>query len=46
MIFDDLERAAKAWDDATALQKNIISACGIFWAVLLIEFCYFSPSQF
>ncbi len=45
-LTDDLERAAKAWDEASILQKNLIAACAIFLAVLLVEFSIWGGGQF
>ncbi len=45
-LTDDLDRAAKAWDDASAFQKNLIAACAIFLAMLLVEFSIWGGGQF
>jgi hypothetical protein len=44
-MFEDLSRAARAWDEASNVQKNVIAGCVILWAVLLVEFYYWSAGQ-
>ena len=44
-INDDLTRAAQAWDEASAVLKNLMALSAVFGAVLLVEFFYWGASQ-
>ena len=44
-MIKDLDRAFEAWESGPKLANYVIVLCVIFWAVLLVEFCY-CPAQF